>query len=277
MTDLDSEGIPTKAEVVMPGYAVPAGERFGDKMTSYGSDADGLLFFVSFYCPNQYRTNMEFKLTDGIVADEPIYSPYLGTAGGSTTASIHMFGAQTTGDNSTRQALYGSNFDFRYLVTWWWGTPDPDGWYQTKIEDGTAPKVYVADDQGDAVYGSFAGMGKYDANANDPILFFLGSERYIAYVTVEQNSQQRSSGYLRLIHVPLVDISADYPVQAAMYKIRDNDACFQRYALGDPDDFYAVGWEGTNKTGFCDVLQDGGETYILAGVTSTGMSLFKVD
>ena len=34
----------------------------------------------------------------------------------------------------------------------------------------------------------------------------------------------------------------------------------------------------TNKTGFCDVMQnDNGETYIIAGITSTGFSLFKVD
>ena len=279
LTDLDSEGIPTKAEVVMDGYDVPAGERYGDKMTSYGSEEDGLFFFVSFCKPNTYRTNMEFRITDGTIGTQPTFSPYLGTSGGNTTASIHMFQAQSTSDNATRQALYGSNFDFRYLVSWWWGTPGPDGWYQTKIEDGTAPKSYIADEEGNAIYGSFAGFGNYDPNANDPILFFLGSERYIAYVTVLQDKDAKSYGYLRLIHVPLSEsIKADYPVQVAMWKIKDNDANFQRYAIGDPDDYFAVGHEATNKTGFCDVMQtEGGETYIIAGITSTGFSLFKVD
>lgn len=279
LTDLDSEGIPTKATVVMDGYEVPAGERFGDKMTSFGSEEDGLFFFVSFTKPGSNRTNMEFKIEAGSVSKEPLFSPYLYTNGGNTTASIHMFMAQGTGDNATRQALYGSNFEFRYLVSWWWGTPGPDGWYQGKIEDGTAPKSYVPGDDGNGVYGVFTDMGNYDSNANDPILFFIGSDRYIAYVTVLMDQDNKAYGYLRLIRVPLSNsIKADYPVQVAMYNIRDNDACFQRYAIGDPDDYFAVGHEATNKTGFCDVLQtESGETYIMAGITSTGMSLFKVD
>ena len=279
LVDLDGEGIPTKAEIAMAGYDVPAGERFGDKMTSYGNEEDGLFFFVSFNKPGTYRTNMEFRIDAGAVASEPIISPYLGTAGGSTTASIHMFQAQGTGPNATRQALYGSNFDFRYLVTWWWGSDAPDGWYQTKVEDGITPNNFEPGDTGDGIYGNFTDMDNYDVNANDPIMFFLGSERYIAYVTVLMDQDSKSYGYLRLIHVPLSnDIKANYPVQVAMWSIRNNDACFQRYAIGDPDDYFAVGHETTNKTGFCDVLQtESGETYIMAGITSTGMSLFKVD
>ena len=98
-------------------------------------------------------------------------------------------------------------------------------------------------------------MDNYDAYANDPILFFIGSERYIAYVTVLMDQDSKAYGYLRLIHVPVSgDIKANYVVQVAMWRIRNNDACFQRYAIGDPDDYFAVGHETTNKTGFCDVL-----------------------
>ena len=277
LTDLDSEGIPTKAEVAMDGYDVPAGERFGDKMTSYGDNDDGLLFFVSFTRPGTYRSNMEFKVDAGEINPEPIISPFLGTAGGNSTGSIHMFAAQGTGVNATRQAFYGSNFDFRYLISWWWGTAAPDGWYQTKIEDGKGGTI--VSDSGEDVYSNFGGVGLYDDNANDPQLFWIGGTRYVAYVTVNMDSQNKACGYLRLLQIPgVVDGSGNYPIMIAMYQNKDNPAYFQRYALGDPDDFFAVGHESTNKTAFCDVLQTPeGETYILAGITSTGVSLFKVD
>ena len=42
------------------------------------------------------------------------------------------------------------------------------------------------------------------------------------------------------------------------------------------DDFDAVGNEATNKTGYCDIAYRGNDVYILSGITSTGMSLFKV-
>ena len=45
----------------------------------------------------------------------------------------------------------------------------------------------------------------------------------------------------------------------------------------DSDDFSAVGHETTNKTGYCDVAYRGDDIYILSGVTSTGMSVFKVE
>ena len=62
--------------------------------------------------------------------------------------------------------------------------------------------------------------------------------------------------------------------------MRDDASAFQRYPIGDTDDFLAVGSEGTNKTGFCDIEykgENGEEVYVLSGVTSTGMSVFKVD
>ncbi len=285
LTELDSEGIPTKAEIAMR-YSMAAmeGERFGDKMTAYGaggnngvvgSEEDARLFFVSFYKPSTWRKSIEFAVTNGEVSNTPVVSPYLGTAAGSTTASIHMIYAQTTSNNATRQALYGSNFDFRYIVTWWWDSVDPDGWYNTAVEDGNGGKA--TDSNGDIVYSDFTGKGNFDSNANDPILFLIGTERYIAYVTVELDGAGRSYGWLRLVHVPLAPGSYDYHVLGSMYRIMDNDLCFQRYPLGDADDFYATGSEGTNKTGFCDVMQDGENTYIIAGITSTGMSLFKVE
>ena len=149
--------------------------------------------------------------------------------------------------------------------------------YQTKIEDGKGGTI--VSDSGEDVYSNFGGVGLYDDNANDPQLFWIGGTRYVAYVTVNMDSQNKACGYLRLLQIPgVVDGSGNYPIMIAMYQNKDNPAYFQRYALGDPDDFFAVGHESTNKTAFCDVLQTPeGETYILAGITSTGVSLFKVD
>ena len=274
----DGYGIPTKAEIVMEGYSVPAGERFGDKMTSYGSENDGLLFFVSFTKPGSKRTNMEFKIVNGSIQPQPIFSPCLYTNGGNTTASIHMFQAQTTGPNSTRQALYGSNFEFLSLVSWWWGSEVPEGWYQTKIEDGLTPNVFEPGDTGDGVYGNFTGMGNYDSNANDPIVFRIGEENYIAYVTVNQDSDRRNYGWLTIINVSVEGIKANYPFQTAMYNIRNDAERFKRYPLGALDDFNASGQENAERTGFCDVYQtENGDTFILAGIPATGMSLFRVE
>ena len=275
LADYDSEGIPTKAEVALDGYQVPGTERLGDKMTSFNTNEDGLLFFVSFTKDGVQRFSIEFKVSNGMISSDPVASPYLSTAAGNSTASIHMFMAQTTGDNATRQAFYGSNFDFRYLVAWWWGTAVPDGWYQLAIESGAGGNV--VDSEGHNVYSDFTAVGNYDANANDPCHFTIGGEHYLAYVTVHLDAQSRSYGYLKFIHIPMSGITATYPVMAAMYKNKDNAASFQIYPIGDSDDYFASGHESTNKTGFCDVMQTGDETYILAGITSTGVSMFKVE
>ncbi len=270
LTDPDSEGVPTRAETVLDGYEVPAGERYGDKMTFWGNDEDGLFSFVSFYVPeskNGQRTSIDFHIAGGAIDPQATEAPYLQTTKGAETGGIYITSSPAgTGDNATRQALYASNFSLRFIVMWYYGKPD--GWYQTKM----------AEENGEAIYSNYSGMGNFDNNALDPRLFYLNGEEYLCYVTIEQDANQRSYGYLRLIRVPAATDPDGYHFRKALYDNRNNDNNFQRYALGDPDDFFAVGHEGTNKTGYCDVLTtDEGDIYILAGITSTGMSLFKVD
>ena len=72
-------------------------------------------------------------------------------------------------------------------------------------------------------------------------------------------------------------IKSAYALLNWLWAVRENDMAFQRYPIGDPDDFLSVGHEGTNKTGFCDVASRGDDVYVLSGITSTGISVFKVE
>ena len=274
MVEPDSEGVPTKAEEAMR-YTVPKGERYGDKMTSYGNDEDGLLMFVSFYdntAEKTYRQEVEFRLTSGVINSEPdLLSKALAGKGGALTGGIYIFTAHTTGANATRQALWANNFDMRFVVGWWWGDT-PDMWYSCKVDDSADWSV----DPGSI----FAGVGYYDANCIDPRLAFIGGVRYLTYVVVELDADSKSSGYLRMVRTPDAAGTSTYGLLNAFWAVKDDASAFQRYPIGDPDDFLAVGHESTNKTGFCDVEykgENGEEVYVLAGVTSCGISLFKVD
>ena len=274
MVEPDSEGVPTKAEEAMR-YTVPAGERYGDKMTSYGTDEDGLLMFVSFYdntAAKTYRQEVEFRLTSGVIGSEPDnFSKALAGKGGSVTGGVYIFSAHNTGANSTRQALWANNFDMRFVVGWWWGDA-LDQWYSCKIDDNA--------DWGSDPGSIFTNVGNYDSCCLDPRLAFIGGIRYLTYTVVEQDADNRSSGYLRMVRTPDAAGTSAYGLLNAFWAVRDDASAFQRYPIGDTDDFLAVGSEGTNKTGFCDVEykgEHGEEVYILSGVTSTGMSVFKVD
>ena len=275
MIEPDSEGVPTKAEEAMR-YTVPAGERYGDKMTSYGTDEDGLLLFVSFYenktDTKPYRQEVEFRLTSGVIGSEPDnFSKALAGKGGSVTGGIYIFSAHNTGANSTRQALWANNSDMRFVVGWWWGDV-LDQWYSCKVDDNA--------DWGSDPGSIFTNVGNYDSCCLDPRLAFIGGIRYLTYTVVEQDADSRSSGYLRMVRTPDAAGTSIYGLLNAFWAVRDDDSAFQRYPIGDTDDFLAVGNEGTNKTGFCDIEykgENGEEVYVLSGITSTGMSVFKVD
>lgn len=266
----DSEGVPTAAEVALR-YTVPEGERYGDKMTSYGTDADGLLLFVSFYKleSETYRHEIEFRLTDGVIGQEiDNKSNALYGQGGSVAGGIYIFAAQGTGENATRQALYATNFEIRFVVGWWWGA-SLDQWYNCKIDDSAGWDT----DPGSV----FTNVGNYDANALDPHLYWVEGIRYLAYTVVEMDANTKSSGYLRVVRIPDADGTSAYPILNILYAVKDDASAFQRYPIGDPDDFLAVGHESTNKTGYCDIAYRGNDIYVLSGVTSCGMSVFKVE
>ena len=270
MVEPDSEGVPTKAEEAMR-YKVPAGERYGDKMTCWGTDEDGILMFVSFYdntAEKKYRQEVEFRLTAGVVGSEPdLLSNALAGRGGSVTGGIYILSAQTTGNNATRQALWANNFELRFVVGWWW--ENADMWYNCRIDESAEWGV----DPGSI----FTGVGNYDDCCLDPRLVFIGGVRYLVYTVVTLDSDNKASGYLRMVRCPDAEGTSAYGLLNAFWAVRDDASAFQRYPLGDPDDFLAVGHEGTNKTGYCDVAYRGDDIYILSGVTSTGMSLFKVE
>jgi len=274
MIEPDSEGVPTKAEEAMR-YTVPAGERYGDKMTSYGTDEDGLLMFVSFYdntAAKTYRQEVEFRLTSGVINSTPdALSNALAGKGGALTGGVYILSAHNTGANSTRQALWANNFEMRFVVGWWWGNA-LDQWYNCRIDDNA--------DWGSDPGSIFTNVGNYDSSCLDPRLAFIGGIRYLLYTVVEQDSDNRSSGYLRMVRTPDAAGTSAYGLLNAFWAVRDDASAFQRYPIGDTDDFLAVGSEGTNKTGFCDIEykgENGEEVYVLSGITSTGMSVFKVD
>lgn len=272
LVEFDSEGIPTKAEVALNGYEVPAGKRFGDKMTSYGTDADGLLMFTSYTKEGASRAFIEFKVDEGVINPEIHLTggPLFCTGNNDCGAGMYVITSQTTGAGSTRQALYGSSNDFRFDVGWWY--ENPDFWYNVSTKE--------TGEDGSEIYSILSGAGNYDANALDPRLFYIAGYPYLAYVTIELDAQSHSAGWLRLVRVGYRNstFNSGYPWLDNLWAARNDDSSFQRYAIGDSDDYYAVGHESTNKTGYCDVYQDElGDIYIVAGITSTGMSLFKVD
>lgn len=272
----DSEGMPTAAEVAMR-YTVPKGERYGDKMTTLGDDTDGLLMFVSFYDnkdAHQYRQQVEFRITDGVVESTPDnLSAALVGQGGSVTGGVYVLattggGPSVTGPSITRQAIYGTNFDMRFAVGWYWGDHS-DQWYNCLIDDSSNWSV----DPGSIL----TNVGYYDDCCLDPHLFWVDGMRYLTYTVVKQESDTHSSGYVRVVRVPDAAGTSAYFVLNFLWAVREDASAFQRYPLGDPDDFNASGHEGTNKTGYCDIAYRGDDVYVLAGITSTGMSVFKVE
>ena len=294
MIEPDSEGVPTAAQEAMR-YTVPNGERYGDKMTSYGTDADGLLLFVSFYDnlsdTKQYRLMIEFRLTDGVINPEPDNlanvkpvsamkeqwerdaraknTSGIALAGktGSLTGGVYILYAQGTGDGATRQAIFGNNFEMRFMVGWYYTYLDE--WYNCKVDDSK--------DWGEDPGSILTSVGNYDDCCLDPHLFFIGGIRYLVYTVVNQDADTHSTGYVRVVRCPDATGTSAYPMLNILWAVKDDDMAFQRYPLGDPDDFSAAGHEGTNKTGYCDIAYKGDDIYVLAGVTSTGMSLFKVE
>ena len=266
----DSEGVPTAAEVALR-YTVPEGERYGDKMTAYGTNADGLLLFVSFYkSDSDYRHQIEFRLTDGVIGPEvDNKSAALAGQAGSVTGGIYILTAHSTGANSTRQGLYATNFEIRFVVGWWWGDK-LDQWYNFLTDKSATWDT----DPGSIL----TNVGNYDPNALDPRLMWVDGVRYLAYTVVELDASANASGYLRVVRCPdNTTVNTDYGLFNAFWAVRDDATAFQRYPIGDPDDFLAVGHEGTNKTGYCDIAYRGDDVYVLSGVTSCGMSVFKVE
>ena len=280
LVDYDGDGIPTKAEVALE-YTITDDQRYGDKMTSFlAPDGSAIIGFCSYSKTmdgNRGRKYIEFQVEDGNILPDVFYTNdqpnnYLYcSSSNDCTAGIDIFFINTghIGAGSTRQALYASGSDLRFDVGWWYG--DPSMWFNCGTGEMGA--------DGSELYSLFAGEGFYDKGAIDPRIFTHNGNRYLAYTYVEQDTNNRSCGYLRFVKIN--DSPKEYTVYwllNCMWYARDKAECFQRYAIGDTDDYYAVGDEATNKTGFCDVLQtESGETYIMAGITSTGMSLFKVD
>ncbi|MBP5488292.1 MAG: hypothetical protein J6X77_01850 [Bacteroidales bacterium] len=271
----DSEGVPTAAEVAMR-YTVPNGERYGDKMTAWGSSNDGLLTFVSFYHDSsvkQYRSFVEFLLTADVINPEPHINAtnanVIALAGkaGAQTGGIYLWASTTTEDNATRQGIYASNFDIRFVSAYWYSKFE--GYYNFLTDKNHS----WGEDPGSIL----TNVGYYDANALDPRLVFIDGIRYFVYTVVELDSASKSSGYLRMVRIPDATGNSGLPLFDVCWAVKDDASAFQRYPIGDPDDFSAVGHETTNKTGYCDVAYRGDDIYILSGVTSTGMSVFKVE
>ena len=276
MIEPDSEGVPTAAQVAMR-YTVPTGDRYGDKMTGFGTDVDGILIFVSFYRNKEghekYRQAVDFRISDGVIESTPDHlSNALSTGDGNITGGIYVLlttggGASPTGDQITRQAIFGTNISMSFVVGWYWSALDE--WYSTLIDKTSSWGV----DPGSI----FTNVGNYDDCCLDPHLFWVDGMRYLVYTVVKQDSDSHSSGYLRVVRIPDADGTSDYALLNWLWAVRETDMAFQRYPIGDPDDFMAVGHEGTNKTGFCDVAYRGDDVYVLSGITSTGISVFKVE
>ena len=275
MIEPDSEGVPTTAEVAMR-YTVPNGERYGDKMTAWGSSNDGLLTFVSFYHDSsvkQYRSFVEFLLTADVINPEPhinaTNAKVIALAGkaGAQTGGIYLWASTTTEDNATRQGIYASNFDIRFVSAYWYSKFE--GYYNFLTDKNHS----WGEDPGSIL----TNVGYYDANALDPRLVFIDGIRYFVYTVVELDSASKSSGYLRMVRIPDATGNSGLPLFDVCWAVKDDASAFQRYPIGDPDDFLAVGHESTNKTGYCDIAYRGDDVYVLSGVTSCGMSVFKVE
>ena len=233
--------------------------RYGDRMTSFGTDEEGALIFVDYtYAEN--RGSLLFHVQNGVVNPEPFKPAYLVT--NENTSAMNGIYILQGGPGSAQVGLYaGNQADARVVAldNWFSG----GGWWNQLLPDGS--------------YGRLPALN--DANMNDPRIFSAGGKDYVAYVSSNSDTGTKTTR----ASLKIVEISATGAnlLERLFNTCKDSEtlkAATTEYGLvvpGDPavrDTFGA-----SNGTGYCGVTVVGGVTYVFAGADTVGMSLFKVN
>ncbi len=236
---------------------MPAGVRFGDRMTSFGTDKEGVLIFVDYTGPTtggeQCRSNLQFAVNNGVVNPVPVKAQYLVTNDKGSMQGIYILEG---GPGQSQFALYaGNQADTRAVaLDSWLGA---SGWWNYQYADG--------------VYGTYPAI---TTNANDPRVFNANGKDYLAYVVAQSDGSTGVMAYLNVAEIP--DGAGN--ILQRIGAIENIDAVSVKYGLVDPDDPSArAGAGASNGTGYCAISYVGGEAYLMAGADVAGMSLFKID
>ena len=243
----------TKAEVVLD-VPCPAGVRLGDTMTGYGTDAEGILAFVSYGQTGEQRPSYLYQVVDGVItnADAPYCPAYMNTPTGNKMLGLYFFAGETKVDGWHYALLSGNNPSVMRAVS--------EGWYNVELVTGTK-------------WADFAANGIFNHCVLDPTLITLGGKQHLAYVTV--------SGHTASLR--LVDISAgEGGVVSRIDALGDADGLAAKtiaYGIAYPSNIAAEGPNAVNNnsTGFLTTTKVDDVTYIIAGATEAGISCFKVN
>ena len=257
LTGKDSEGKFTSFELAAEYTDFLTDTRYGDKMTAYGSDADGVLIFVDYHAYNasaQCRSNLQFHVENGVVNPVPYQASYLVTGEGKPMAGIYILDG---GPGKSQFALYASNVaDTRAISLDTWLNNTGGGWWNY----GPLPS------------GDYGRIPAITTNCLDPKVFTADGKDYLAYVVVPSSGDAGTVAYLNVVEIPaggnILSRIDQIDMSAAM-----------RFGLTDPDDPDAASGAGnkSNSTGFCELSVVDGQLYLLAGADCAGMSLFKIN
>ncbi|MBR6246975.1 MAG: hypothetical protein IKR15_06430 [Bacteroidales bacterium] len=256
LTGKDSNGMYTSFEVAAQVAAdnLPASYRFGDRMTAFGTDKEGVLLFVDYSSATsggeQCRSNLQFSVKDGVVDPVPVKAQYLVTNNKPSMQGIYILSG---GPGDVQHALYAGNQVETYFIglNSWLST---EGWWEM-----TGAGVLPA----------------FTTNVNDPRVFSAGGKDYLAYVVADGgNSETGVLSYLNIVEIP----AGEGNVAQRIATITDIDGVSAKYGLTDPNDLAARAGAGmSNGTGYCEITYVNGEAYLLAGADVAGMSLFKIE
>ena len=251
LTDLEG-GHYTKATLAKA-IDVPAGERFGDDMTSLGDDSEGSLIFCSYAVTgataDRTRLIWEFFVNDGVIADEPIVPVRGVTAAGNFIGGLYIYEytynpqghlrPDGNGSSSERHGIYASNVGGTGYIAYLWDSIDAWG--------ATYPDVF-------------------EQNVMAPRFLTVDGQKYYMYV-----SAPSKYGYLRVIPIEGESYKAAFEALVGV----DLGANSYVYPLVIPGDKDGAGRLATNGTGFLDYTTIDGEIYVVAGATENGWSCFK--
>lgn len=256
---------PDAAPETVIDYELPEALRYGDKMSVYGDWNSGYIFFTPYGDPADHRRQMlMFPVNGGVVASQPLVKNLNVDAPSATGNENHMNGFYMY--NSIEGLYAGTQRPSLYNR---WEANDANGFDQT----------------GDSDWQMVYQRRVFESSILDPQFFKIGEQEYMAYASYIPSGRFTSdgkaiaTGYLRVVRLPADYDNAGYShLKVKMYKIMDDNnlsEVSEVYALGDAVNTAAGGTIATNGTGYCSVIEIDGQTFVLAGITGAGMSLFR--
>ncbi|MBR1872842.1 MAG: hypothetical protein IJ795_06525 [Bacteroidales bacterium] len=242
--------------------------RYGDVMTAYGTMENGVIFFVN-YNRGAEEPLLEFPIKDGSVQDVA-FSAYFVV--NEDISNLHMCGIYPYGfegiwsESNNMEIVYAGNAPGRTYARWGYG----NGWYQYY-------DLWETDRLSNAKHIGIP-LGN---NMIDPRWIDVYGQEYMCWVSF--TSADPVKGYLRLMPLPSQPVD-DFVATVLAGKLMaigetaaDFEAVSEYYPLVSATDLEAASGKSSNGTGFCYARVIDDETYILAGLTHGGISMFKVN